>query len=1084
VSGASGARLEGPSGSEGLSGAPLGAPLEGPSPTVLPGVLAAPISEPSTSGDPDSSAPATEAVSSASGDSPEGPAVKGPAVKGPEVTDRIDGAAATDASGAPPATTALSGASGDRLEGPPTTAALSGVGDRLEAPPATPELSGTDRLEGPPVTSGDRLEGPPATTELSGDHPERTPLTTKLSGDRLEGPPATTEPSGDHPDGTPPTELSGDRPERPTAGDRSASGADHLEGPSGGRPEGLPADGTKDRPPPPDAAVENPADLVTAGDRLVGDATGDVATTNEDDERRSGGDRRRAGTIRAPGAEAEPVYMDPEAATLPAPEHAASPPQHRSSLDPAAAAFEAARIAGEIVGDIESASGAAIVAAAAAGAAIEAARARRASGAPPIVADGEAATMGADPSAGAAPPDGSPADPVTTVRMQRERILRALAEDIAASPAVIEAGKQDPTGRAPSQPGQQSARASSQGGASGEEEELSAEYAADPVQVAAAAIQRLRHRASTDFAELRGHYQRHDLVVLVAAFLIILVAGRVHTGMVTPPTVVFPSQDDAKAQRGLVFEHSRAWLKAEDIPTPPPRIVRDPTGQPPKANDAYHVALTSSLDPNARIEILIDKQPAWTNIVTGLELDRRTRWGELYTLDASSVEEIGDQNWLRTAYRYAHAPDKGDVPRVDRAVEYATVDREQIYVVTLFGSQAELDRIESVVAPTLRIDRELRPGTRSALPLVPQTRSSAHRSYPNPVARAFDSTVMIVVADLVDGRLQARGGGSGVIVGADGSILTNYHVIHDKNGRLHDVFVIGRFSALDRAPQLQCAGRPNRSKLQRELDLALLKCDTDLDGRTWTPSSAGVWATLAEAKVSDVRIGQRLWVLGYPDAGGGGLTLSEGEIDGWTGQDGAAGRDFIKTDASITHGNSGGPVVDDQGKLVGIASASRTKISASGSVIETKQVGLVRPMGPAADLLAIASIGWTPREGHTDVEIQPSAVEASPEGIRIATQILDAANEAPVRDALVMVLRPGVNANAIDVNRLDDQVIAWGRSNTQGEVQLKQPVPIGTYTVLVRASGYEPLIGEDKLRLDDKTPPAFDPWGGIKLLAR
>jgi hypothetical protein len=36
----------------------------------------------------------------------------------------------------------------------------------------------------------------------------------------------------------------------------------------------------------------------------------------------------------------------------------------------------------------------------------------------------------------------------------------------------------------------------------------------------------------------------------------------------------------------------------------------------------------------------------------------------------------------------------------------------------------------------------------------------------------------------------------------------------------------------------------------------------------------------------------------------------------------------------------------------------------------------------------------------------------------------------------------------------------------------------------VRASGYEPLIGEDKLRLDDKTPPAFDPWGGIKLLAR
>ena len=83
-----------------------------------------------------------------------------------------------------------------------------------------------------------------------------------------------------------------------------------------------------------------------------------------------------------------------------------------------------------------------------------------------------------------------------------------------------------------------------------------------------------------------------------------------------------------------------------------------------------------------------------------------------------------------------------------------------------------------------------------------------------------------------------------------------------------------------------------------------------------------------------------------------------------------------------------------------------------------------------------------------------------------------------------MVLRAGVSASEIDINRLDDQVIAWGRSNTQGEVQLKQPVPIGSYTVLVRASGYEPLIGEHRLKLDEKSPPAFDPWGGIRMLAR
>jgi hypothetical protein len=90
-----------------------------------------------------------------------------------------------------------------------------------------------------------------------------------------------------------------------------------------------------------------------------------------------------------------------------------------------------------------------------------------------------------------------------------------------------------------------------------------------------------------------------------------------------------------------------------------------------------------------------------------------------------------------------------------------------------------------------------------------------------------------------------------------------------------------------------------------------------------------------------------------------------------------------------------------------------------------------------------------------------------------------------VRDALVMILRPGVNAKKVDVNRLDDQVLSWGRSNTQGDVQLKQPVPIpGTYSVMVVARGYEPLVGEGELHLDANTPAYFDPWGKIWLRSR
>jgi S1-C subfamily serine protease len=561
----------------------------------------------------------------------------------------------------------------------------------------------------------------------------------------------------------------------------------------------------------------------------------------------------------------------------------------------------------------------------------------------------------------------------------------------------------------------------------------------------------------------------------VIALFMVFGAGLLHRRLVQPPLVGF-------SDRGLTFQRTTAWLAPEPVPPVAPRLLRDPN--PTRRDSAaiadptapYHVEFTSSLDPDARLEVLIDQLPSWSNIVTGLELDRRTRWGELYRADASAVRSIAGHDWLRTAYRYAHAAEKGDEPSIGRAVEYAAVDREQIYIVTLFGSAAQIAQIEEVLAPTLRVE------SRTGLPLVPQVGRLSRRNFPAPVGSAFQSTVMVVVADLVDGRLRARGGGSGIVVGGDGSILTNFHVLHDHDGRLHDVFVIGRFVGPDRPPTLLCAGRPSRSKLQRETDLALIKCDTDLDGRAWLPSRWTLWPTIPTARAAAVEPGERLWVLGYPDVGGGGLTLSQGQVEGLTGEDGSSGTDYIKTDASITHGNSGGPVVDDTGTLIGIATAFRVKITAAGGVVETAKVGLVRPLVAASDLLAIAKAGWTPREGRTTVDFEPTAVDAPAEGIRISTRILDATNRAPVAGALLMVFRPGISSGDIDVNRVDDQVLAWGRSNGQGEVHLKQPVPApGTYSVMVQARGFDPLIGDNALKLAPDSPAFFDPWGEIVI---
>jgi hypothetical protein len=85
-----------------------------------------------------------------------------------------------------------------------------------------------------------------------------------------------------------------------------------------------------------------------------------------------------------------------------------------------------------------------------------------------------------------------------------------------------------------------------------------------------------------------------------------------------------------------------------------------------------------------------------------------------------------------------------------------------------------------------------------------------------------------------------------------------------------------------------------------------------------------------------------------------------------------------------------------------------------------------------------------------------------------------------------VVLRPGVDVGHLDLKQLENHELSRGRSDAKGIVQLgRVPVP-GTYSVVVIATGYEPLIGHDELQLKgfslpkDLTSP-FDPWGHIYL---
>jgi S1-C subfamily serine protease len=153
--------------------------------------------------------------------------------------------------------------------------------------------------------------------------------------------------------------------------------------------------------------------------------------------------------------------------------------------------------------------------------------------------------------------------------------------------------------------------------------------------------------------------------------------------------------------------------------------------------------------------------------------------------------------------------------------------------------------------------------------------------------------------------------GSGSVLTADGLILTNNHVV-DKSLFEYDALGIALSSRPDQLPEVQYLAEVEAT--DPALDLAIVRIVSDLDGQP-------VDLTLAYAVTGnsdDVQIGDRLRILGYPGIGGETITLTEGAVSGFTLERGVAGRAWIKTDATIAGGNSGGLGADIEGHLIGI----------------------------------------------------------------------------------------------------------------------------------------------------------------------
>jgi serine protease Do len=163
-----------------------------------------------------------------------------------------------------------------------------------------------------------------------------------------------------------------------------------------------------------------------------------------------------------------------------------------------------------------------------------------------------------------------------------------------------------------------------------------------------------------------------------------------------------------------------------------------------------------------------------------------------------------------------------------------------------------------------------------------------------------------------------RGAGTGFIIDAEGHILTNHHVIE----------------GADRITVKLTDGRSLRAQVigsDPDTDIALVKVESDKK----LPH-----AVLGDS--GDLRVGEWVCAIGNPLAYEHTVTVGVVSFIGRKLFDMSLDN-YIQTDAAINFGNSGGPLINTRGEVIGINSAVSRQASSIGFAIPINQAKLILP---------------------------------------------------------------------------------------------------------------------------------------------
>ena len=264
-------------------------------------------------------------------------------------------------------------------------------------------------------------------------------------------------------------------------------------------------------------------------------------------------------------------------------------------------------------------------------------------------------------------------------------------------------------------------------------------------------------------------------------------------------------------------------------------------------------------------------------------------------------------NGSQTVYQYDLSIAPGKTIEVDFALK-ALQAGDFSGTLTVSGGAASTDADLRVVItePTAAVALKA-----TAVPPAPTLAPTALSTIP------YHAVVQILAEVEVDGKTTIGWSGSGTIISPDGLILTNAHVVLSDRYYTVKNLIVAITTAQDAPPEQRYLMKLLQA--DQKLDIAVGRIATDLQGNPVDPASLNL-PTAMIGNSDELNLGDPLTIIGYPGIGGETVTLTRGDVSGFTAEADYGNRAFIKTSATISGGNSGGLASNAKGELIGIPS--------------------------------------------------------------------------------------------------------------------------------------------------------------------